>query len=1598
MDVHNIYRNDLYYDDNSYSIFTRYGEASTQADGRPDDSLSNNSLTQVKKICYCFTPKIAITTVLLVTLCFLGMNLYILFDNTFNPNSIENDVIVNVPIFSLKYNLKISYNHLRIAFSFINSFFFLTMDPFDLIASIPSSFEEMLMSKKWLERKEAIENLVNIASKHDDLDPKASYHRLCDQLKQVIAKDANINVAAMAAKLVTILAKGLRNKFKDYGTPFVGVIFEKFKEKKPTLREPLCEAIDAIGDYCPFDNIIEDIVTAMEKPNPAQKSQINLFLGRYFKRFRASDAPKKLIKSITPILAKHCSDSDSEVRETAMSCLGCLMFVIGEKDLLKMVGDLPQDTIKWTKIQETKAEIEEKAKEADAAKAPVKKKKNVKVESEEEEESESEDDPIEQVEEKEIDPFDELEPVDVISRLPDNFFTVIESKKWSERRDALQGLLDLCTTHKRLDPKGATGDIVPCLKRLLEKDANINVAALSAKCLSAFAYGLRQKFAPFVPSIAGVIFEKFKEKKPTLRDPLVELIDNIAAYSCSVETMQEDICTALEKSNPNIKAQVSLFLQRVFKTSNSATLPKKFVKDVAPLLGKVTGVSDPEARDSACAALGALQRVIGEKAIINLLGDAANDKTKMTKINEFCAKMIEENGPAVSEMVQSVHKAGSKKDTDKKSSKKKVVRKKVETESEEDEEPMKPLPKTALSNETDENEGVNEKKVGTKKKNPLGSKNTKSPTSSEEGKPLESILSLNSNKNQRFKDEAKLKLLKWQFEVPQPDHLQQLQSQLKEVVSADVFGRLYNKDFKQQLKALDILIGLCDSDAQAIIANSDLLLKWITLRILETNPTVLLKCLEFGQRICEVYQEQQTSPHDTEVSSFIPFLLLKTGETKEPIRAAVKKLVFTFCEIIPPSKVYGYLVEALKTKNSRMKTECLNIMESIIDECYDDIAGAHSSSFKIIAASISDRDNNVRNGALNCFVAAYRSVGTEIYKLAGKLNDKDKAYLDERIKRSGVMQMTSPKLSSTPLRGKAKIVKPVAAPVVVPHSSVNVTMDEPPTDLCQTYDYSETTNEVSDKRRLTARLNVDLPPFNDNACDVDIDEEFPDLDVDIVETEPPTIKLEDCQDVVKPSPLGSDILNVQTMKVQSIDVSQYHNQIAKIDYLLSQITSTNISEASVGISELFVLLSNRGVFPIEVIKYKIDDIVLSICKDIDFYKENFTIQTPIPENISSFCKSIFNVLLCIMNDAEFIEFIKPETVGTFLSVILGCVSRSHISSNELWKNSINTSLNHATVKLCDNCNYNTVMMGIVDCMSKNAGDTSSDRVFNLARKCMDKLSTLTTKKNYEWDAEICLTAMSTIMKLFTSSQEKIYETTFHAIRNHIQRLIVVNKAKVKEAVDRNSHLKDKVWQYAARCLEKVMPAETAELDSAIMKINGMSNGEIVKLLSNSSIMSCEWDAFFESGKSHDITLRELVLKNVREKDIVLYETIKHKFNLATSLKPGSGKLWSKDILLSDAVYLTGDRLQRLLNNLKKSQEILESVSFASNPRRTHSIPPPGHNKTTSIRSNIQSGGVNTLNQTAAFSSAPIPQFKKPKRLSAQDRELLKEKLAQIRGA
>lgn len=87
------------------------------------------------------------------------------------------------------------------------------MEAVDIIPKLPKDFKEKIEAKKWQERKEALEALQNILTQNPKL-ANGDYHELIGDLKKIIAKDANIIVATLAAKCVTGIAKGLR---KDFG-------------------------------------------------------------------------------------------------------------------------------------------------------------------------------------------------------------------------------------------------------------------------------------------------------------------------------------------------------------------------------------------------------------------------------------------------------------------------------------------------------------------------------------------------------------------------------------------------------------------------------------------------------------------------------------------------------------------------------------------------------------------------------------------------------------------------------------------------------------------------------------------------------------------------------------------------------------------------------------------------------------------------------------------------------------------------------------------------------------------------------------------------------------------------------------------------------------------------------------------------------------------------------------------------------------------------------------------------------------------------------------------------------------------------------------
>ena len=155
----------------------------------------------------------------------------------------------------------------------------------------------------------------------------------------------------MAAKCICQLAKGLRNKFGPYAASITPIIFEKFKEKKALLREPLVEAIDAVYVSTNLEAMCDFIVAALGKPNPQIKMQTGQFLYRVFKPLDAQTAPKKVVKTLTPLLAKCTAEPDAEAREAIFLALGAIMKAVGKSNVMSMLGDVVSDKVKMAQIE-----------------------------------------------------------------------------------------------------------------------------------------------------------------------------------------------------------------------------------------------------------------------------------------------------------------------------------------------------------------------------------------------------------------------------------------------------------------------------------------------------------------------------------------------------------------------------------------------------------------------------------------------------------------------------------------------------------------------------------------------------------------------------------------------------------------------------------------------------------------------------------------------------------------------------------------------------------------------------------------------------------------------------------------------------------------------------------------------------------------------------------------------------------------------------------------------------------------------------------------------------------------------------------------------
>lgn len=723
-------------------------------------------------------------------------------------------------------------------------------------------------------------------------------------------------------------------------------------------------AITTFAEATNLEYISQEVLQhAFMQRNPKNHSEALLWLSNAIKEFGL----KVNVKSVIEILKKAFSSTNQTVRNSALVLFSSMYLYVG-KSLRTFFEDEKPALLQLidnelTKLQDTKP-------------PPPTRGLNYKTLNKEDNDREERSTSPSQANLTDIIPR-----TDISDQITSNLLTELSDKNWKVRGEALQKLSSVVNEAKFITPN--LGDLPHILKaRLTDSNKNLAIQSLNICQMLGTAMGPHcvkqlRNFAPGMLAALG-------DNKTTVRNAAISCLNTWMEH-CNLAMLfeGETVSDALRNENPYLRIELLGWLSE--KLPETKSLPNTELTLCIPYILSSLEDRNGEVRKKAQESLLPFMIHVGFEAMSRAAGKLkpASKNTVMTQLEKVRAAL-----PA------------------KPASKSKTGVPKISNTSP----PCNPSisPINSTENLADENAVISGKgrlnRSTSKSKLALKVANTTNIKSGkkEEEQDTSPALVTNNLKDQRMNDERALKVLKWNFTTPREEFYQQLKDQMTTANwGRTLLSNCFHNDFKYHIKAIDTLNECLTGSTDATVANLDLILKWLALRFFDTNPSVIIRGLEYLQQLFSALVNLGYRILELEAVSFVPYLILKMGDPKDTVRKGVREILKLMCQIYPSSKIFSYIMQGLQTKNSRQRTECLEELGCMIESygmavCQPSPAAA----LKEIAKHIADRDNGVRNASLNCVVQAYFLEGEKVYKYVGQLSDKDMSLLEERIKRS----------------------------------------------------------------------------------------------------------------------------------------------------------------------------------------------------------------------------------------------------------------------------------------------------------------------------------------------------------------------------------------------------------------------------------------------------------------------------------------------------------------------------------------------------------------------------------------------------------------------
>ncbi|KAG7092429.1 hypothetical protein E1B28_008785 [Marasmius oreades] len=222
-------------------------------------------------------------------------------------------------------------------------------EPVDIVPKLPSTLSTALMSAKWKERKEVLDELSTLLTSTPRIKEAPELGEVAKALATRIQGDANINCVMTAASCMEALAKGMMTSFARYRETVVPPMLERLKERKANVTDTIGAALDAVFVSTTLADIVPDLKPALTSKNPQVKEGTLKFLRRCLSTAK-TPIPSPEIKPLADVLSTLLEDSFEGARNEAASCMGTLMKMVGERPLNAVIEGLAD--VRKAKIKE----------------------------------------------------------------------------------------------------------------------------------------------------------------------------------------------------------------------------------------------------------------------------------------------------------------------------------------------------------------------------------------------------------------------------------------------------------------------------------------------------------------------------------------------------------------------------------------------------------------------------------------------------------------------------------------------------------------------------------------------------------------------------------------------------------------------------------------------------------------------------------------------------------------------------------------------------------------------------------------------------------------------------------------------------------------------------------------------------------------------------------------------------------------------------------------------------------------------------------------------------------------------------------------------